>query len=178
MVGPDPSGAACGPPPLFSGFCPHARVGWPLSLPFCADDCSHYCVCTTLCVPNLTWHSEDQDHQGERGEEPNQKFSRRNLIKLGLPFQHWSSGSISNGRQDSVHTGEWGQKWTRVHMGWALAAKAACAGDFGGFKDAGCEKSGGNWKLQVCLCVCVFKCACVHVRGQGANCLRCSCSPE
>lgn len=31
-----------------------------------------------------------------------------------------------------------------VHMGWGLAAEAACAGALGGFKDAGCKKSGEN----------------------------------
>lgn len=74
----------------------------------------------------------------------------KKLHQISTIILKWKSQSLSCKRQhlytfvgNGVGGGEV-ELFADVHMGWALAAEAACAGALGGFKDAGCKKSGEN----------------------------------
>lgn len=84
----------------------------------------------------------------------------KKLSQICAIILKWKSQSISHTMQhlytyvrDGGVEGEKAELFASVHTGWVLAAEAACAGAFGGFKDAGCKKSGENRKLLVYVCV-------------------------
>ena len=78
----------------------------------------------------------------------------KKLSQICAIILKWKSQSISHTMQHLyTYVRDGGVEGEKAELFASVQAEAACAGAFGGFKDAGCKKSGENRKLLVYVCV-------------------------